>query len=594
MKDKGMGCLSGFLALAALTPSLLAASQPPKPVASPRSVPTISGTFADGAQWALRVPRHWNGTLLLFSHGYAPRLQPPELAPQGMASILEQRGYALAASSYSTSGWAIAEAVPDQMRTLDAFVHRFGKPRRTIAWGSSMGGLVTVALAEQHPEQIDAALPSCGSLAGALGMMNMALDGAFAFKTLLAARSDIRLVQVDDDRANAQRVQRVLDRAMRTPTGRARVALASALAELSTWPNFRRVAGTEEESERQLDGAAAAFAMAVFLPRVDQERRAGGVFSWNTGVDYRRQLRLSGREPWVQSLYRRAGIDLRQDLRTLNAAPRIAADPSAVAYMRAYYTPSGRLRIPMFSYHTIGDEMTANEQQGAYRDLVNKTGSGAWFADAWVARRGHCAFTPAEHLAALYTLEQRLTTGHWAAAPSTLNERAAETSLGPSGFVAYEPPAFLRPCARFAHCAGEPKPPRFTNVSESSRYVTVDDDTRLALDIYRPVQRRAAVRPHCRWCCWRPSDPEATREYSKHMACMTWSSTATFSSGCSHAVSGQRSVRPGSLTARDGRDVNDVIEWINRQSWSSGRVGMIAWEARTPHGARNASPMSFF
>ena len=55
-----------------------------------------------------------------------------------------------------------------------------------IAWGSSMGGQVSVALLEQSPDVFDAALPLCGSIAGAIPMLNASLDGTYALKTLLA------------------------------------------------------------------------------------------------------------------------------------------------------------------------------------------------------------------------------------------------------------------------------------------------------------------------------------------------------------------------------------------------------------------------
>ena len=126
----------------------------------------------------------------------------------------------------------MAEAVPDQLAALDVFTQKFGKPGRVIAWGESMGALVTIALAEQRPARINAALPSCGSLAGSVAMMNEALDAAFAFKTLLAPQSAIRLVSVNDDSANSARVRAVLEEAMRAPAARARVALASALGQL--------------------------------------------------------------------------------------------------------------------------------------------------------------------------------------------------------------------------------------------------------------------------------------------------------------------------------------------------------------------------
>jgi hypothetical protein len=77
--------------------------------------------------------------------------------------------------------------------------------------------------------------------------------------------------------------------------------------------------------------------MGVFLPRAEQEHRAGGTFSWNTAVDYRRQLETSGQAEFVGRAYRQAGLNLDADLSALAQAPRVAAAPAAVEYMARYY-----------------------------------------------------------------------------------------------------------------------------------------------------------------------------------------------------------------------------------------------------------------
>ncbi|HEY6458310.1 MAG TPA: hypothetical protein VIY90_23780 [Steroidobacteraceae bacterium] len=86
-------------------------------------------------------PRGWR----LRCHGYAPRIQAPQLAPGGLEEWLLAHGYALAASSYSQAGWALAQAVPDQRATLTVITARIGTPRVTLTWGDSVGGLVTTA-----------------------------------------------------------------------------------------------------------------------------------------------------------------------------------------------------------------------------------------------------------------------------------------------------------------------------------------------------------------------------------------------------------------------------------------------------------------
>ena len=446
-------------AIVALLLGLIAAAPAGAQDAAPPGTTHAAGRTSAGARWIMDMPANWNGTVLLWSRGYAGGTAPPEPedAPRGMKPWLLANGYALAGSSYSSAGWAVEQAVPDQLATLAAFAARFGQAKRAIAWGDSMGGMVTVALAERAPGKFAGALPMCGSVGGAVGMMNVALDGAFAFKTLAAPGADIDLVNVRDDLRNAQAVKAALDAARATPQGRARVALAGALAQLPAWTDPKAAEPAASDFATQEAEAAKTFGMGVFLPRTDQEKRGGGAFSWNVGVDYRAQLKLSGRQPYVASLYRAAGLDLDKDLATLNAAPRIAAVPAAVAYMKANYTPSGELRIPVLSMHTLGDGLTSVNGEQGFAAAARAAGRADNLEVLYVRGAGHCAFTTAERAAALATLMNRLDNGHWSARPADLQRRAALLKLGEARFTSATPAPFLRPCTtRQKQCAGEP------------------------------------------------------------------------------------------------------------------------------------------
>ncbi|HXC60479.1 MAG TPA: hypothetical protein VN645_14280 [Steroidobacteraceae bacterium] len=421
----------------------------------------IDGHHASGARWAIDVPQTWNGTLLLYGRGYGggPLDQAPETAPRGMRDELLRRGYALGASNYTGREWAVQEAPGDQIEVLDAFVAQVGKPKRSIAWGSSMGGLVTVAMAERYPDRLAGALPMCGSVGGSLGMLNNALDGAFVFRTLVATDPALRVVQLDDDRANARRVQTALDAAWQTSEGRARVLLAAAVAQLPTWTQANSPRPAAKDLDAQAEQLRRAFAMGVFVPRTDQERRAGGITSWNTGVDYGVQLRRSGLQPLVRHFYREAGLDLDMDLARLASAPRIAADPRAVAYMRANFVPSGQLRIPLLTLQAVGDGVTIPAIHGGLQAIVDAAGHRRELAQLWVEGAGHCTFTPAEMFAALSTLEQKLETGRWSVAPKEVMQRA-DGLPGGMRFTRYTPQPLLRACgARPGSCAGEPALP---------------------------------------------------------------------------------------------------------------------------------------
>ncbi len=154
-------------------------------------VATHSGALPDGATYLIEVPANWNGTLFLYSHGYvAPGAANPaaDVGDPITRFFMLSSGYALAGSSYATTGWAIHEAIPDQIAVLDLFKQFVAQPKRTIAWGHSLGGIITAGLIQKHPERFDAALPMCGVLSGGVATWNTALDSQFAFKTLRSSR----------------------------------------------------------------------------------------------------------------------------------------------------------------------------------------------------------------------------------------------------------------------------------------------------------------------------------------------------------------------------------------------------------------------
>lgn len=415
---------------AILATAMLAMIVPPAPILAQQAAPD---TLPGGARWTAEVPANWNGTLLLYSRGYSANVGNPDAAPRQHRQALLDAGYAIAGSDYGSGGWALEQAVPAQRATIAAFAAKHGKPRRVIAWGSSMGGLVSTALAEAKGSGIDGAAPLCASIGGALGMMNMALDGAYAFRTLIAPQSDIRITGIDDDRINGKRVADALAEAIKTPEGRARVALAGVLAGIPGWTSRDKPQPAATDDAAQADEIARAFVMGVYLPRADQEKRAGGAFSWNTAIDYRAQLARSGRRAMVEALYSDAGLKLDADLARLNAGERITANPKAVAYMRANYTPNARPLVPLVAVQTIGDGMTAPALQRGYAETARGDAKSLYVDGA-----GHCTFDTATVVATIRYLDARIATGRW---PQT-----------PAAFVPHTPAPMLRPCWRGGRC----------------------------------------------------------------------------------------------------------------------------------------------
>ncbi|WP_327698806.1 alpha/beta hydrolase family protein [Streptomyces sp. NBC_00459] len=445
-------------ALALLATASLATLCTPAPSARAAAAPAerVEGGLPSGATYLMDMPADWNGTVLLFSHGYRT-VGDPNPAQNAPTPDVQQRlvdaGYALIGSSYASSGWAVTEAVPDQLATLDAFTRRFGEARRTIAWGRSYGGLVTTALAERHADRFDGSLSMCGLVQGGVANWNSTLDPVFALRTLLAPDSGIRLTGFAgqaDARSAATALATTVTDAQRTPEGRARIALAAALHNIPGYSDATQpVPGPTDWDTQQANQYAAVTGLILspaFVRRQEAESRAGGNPSWNTGVDYTRMLHRSSVYKEVTELYKEAGLSLRDDLKTLDKAPRISADPAAVAWMSRTSSFTGRLADPQLNIHTTGDALIPVQAESAYRRAATEGGSGRLLSQAYVDAPGHCTFNTVETVAALHTLEHRLDTGSWDTSAAVLNSRARqEDPATPARYATYRPTEYPRP-----------------------------------------------------------------------------------------------------------------------------------------------------
>src|SRR5207248_3344740 len=130
-------------------------------------------------------------------------------------------------------GWAIQQALPDQIHTLNVFDRRVGTPAQTIAWGHSLGGMITAGLIQRYPSRFTAALPMCGVLSGGVATWNTVLDAAFAFQQLIAP--SVSVVHITNPDANLTAAETAAAAAQKTAKGRARLALSAALADTPGW-----------------------------------------------------------------------------------------------------------------------------------------------------------------------------------------------------------------------------------------------------------------------------------------------------------------------------------------------------------------------
>jgi hypothetical protein len=427
------------LALSAATPAMAASTH-------------YTGTTSDGGGWIADVPSSWNGTLLLYSHGYgtlSPQDAPPDSTTQ---AALLNAGYALAGSGYDPNGslWALGSAVRDQFQTLRTVERTVlpSRPTQVLAFGTSMGGLISALEDQQSNGRLDGALTTCGIVAGGIQLNNYQLDGEYAIDKLLASDA-AKLVNYTSptDAVNAAvALNNAATTAQNTPEGRARLALAMAFMNVTTWTRGQAMPGVYDyagQEQQQYDEEFVNNNLTLFTEtgRQQIELAAGGNGGWDAGVNFARLLSHSSYYAEVHALYQAAGLSLRDDLKTLTQGANIRASNRAIRWLQRTSVPTGRLQVPELDLHTISDQLVPVQQENYYHRLVRRTGSNDLLRQAFVARQDHCNFTSGELLAGVQALQHRVSAGQWdtVALPSSLEAAATGLHLGDAAFRPFWP-----------------------------------------------------------------------------------------------------------------------------------------------------------
>ncbi|MEU8633012.1 DUF6351 family protein [Amycolatopsis sp. NPDC048633] len=413
----------------------------------------VDGQLTDGTPYTFAKPARWNGAVLVDLDFAAGGLASP------LTASLLQRGYAVGGTTRTITSWTIARAIDNQAAALGRFETAFGRARYAIAEGRSMGGMVAAGVAQVYPGRFDAAIPMCGGLGGSVGQWNQKLDTVFTLKTLLFRDTALPVTGIPADIPGTQQQWiSAVTSAQATAAGQARIALAAAIGQLPGWglaadgtptpvPDDRDVTGVEQGMFLALAGGPLPYLGQAVSSRRTIEQLSGGNPSWNTGVDYARQLTMAApsQQNAVRRLYERAGLDLRADLGRLAAEPRVSADPAAAAYLKRGIVFTGDLRIPVLTVNGTGDQISTVAQQQSYGALAREAGNASLLRQTYVRTAGHCTYTTGEQQAAVDRMLTRLRTGHWPdTAPGTMNRLAAAADGTAGRYLSYALPHFNR------------------------------------------------------------------------------------------------------------------------------------------------------
>ena len=381
------------------------------------------GVTSDGAPYAMQVPANFNGTVALYSHGYRynvdiPAAIPliggykitntPEPVPGGNAEVAKyffSQGIAIVGSGFARQGWNPDSAIKTNVELIDTFKKQFPKTTNVVAWGSSLGGVITQGLAEKHPELVSAVAPMCMA-DNITPQLTMAGDFLWGVKvlfdpTIRGGNYSPGAAGVAESYADLGKVFTVMGKlqaALATgawpdtasATGKALAAagvpsrsallLLGLMAGLPTQSaHFDSISGPEgalkltfplalSPARAILENGTNAAALAV-LATQDVENQAGGAIFDNTKTDY--AARIDGeRVIYNAALSGNTVIDaLLGALSAANpGAPRAVANPAAVAKMNALHVNTGKINVPTVLMVGVADPITP---AGASQRLVD-------------------------------------------------------------------------------------------------------------------------------------------------------------------------------------------------------------------------------
>ncbi|MCC7043880.1 MAG: hypothetical protein IT183_08460 [Acidobacteria bacterium] len=405
----------------------------------------LEGNLPDGTPWEIVVPNGWNGTLLLDLDFASSQQRYAPLYARGFAGAGITRGEGAGDAQANASRFLLV---------LDLFVKNFRQPTHTIANGRSRGGVTAVVMMETYPDRIDGALGQC-TVPGYVPSYNQKLDHAFVARVLLEA--DLAIVDIPTATAEYTALtgawSKVLTAAQATPQGKARIALAHALGQLPVWSSPsqpRPEPGNVDQIQQSMFNTLQGQFMSRLGIRRTYEQAAGGVFNWNTGVDYPAVFNEMVRpevKVVVEELYRRAGLNLAAELQRVNNAPRIAASPAAVLDVQRRGGHTGNPTRPLLLNQVIGDATTQVVTTQSYVEKARANGKDALVREVFSDVAGHCNFSTASYAAVVEALDERVRTGVWPdTSPAAMNARAR--AIDPNAapvFVDYKAERFARP-----------------------------------------------------------------------------------------------------------------------------------------------------
>jgi pimeloyl-ACP methyl ester carboxylesterase len=346
------------------------------------------GVSGDGAKYALFKPVAWNGDVIYYAHGIIdPALAvslPTGDDAEAIRDALGQRGFAVAYSSWSETGYDFKDGLQRTHQLRGLFNARYGKPQRSFLLGHSLGSQIVQALAETYPDQYDGAVALCGVIGGTrrqidyVGHIRTVFDVMYPNWLPGTTTQDVPVIPTQAQVVNA---------ALTAMTG-------------DGFAGFGKLAAIDQS---KLAGRNANEMINTLLTALVYHARGVNDF----------KSRTHGHFPFDNSETQYSSSVLPPALMQFinGSIARYTSTSDANAWLQNNYEPTGQLRIPMLTLHNRFDPLVPFTHEGAYQLATTNAGFASNLRQRSTNEYGHCNFGAATTAATVQDLVSWVTTG---------------------------------------------------------------------------------------------------------------------------------------------------------------------------------------
>jgi hypothetical protein len=331
------------------------------PKGAPEGARCLRGRDSAGAPYLIVMPAQWNRVLVVHAHG-GPTLGAPSDARADEDierwGITVKAGYAWAASVFRQGGVAVRSAAEDTERVRRIFVEHVAQPRRTLLHGQSWGAGVAAKAAEmaaaQGKQPYDGVLLSSGVLAGGTRSYDFRLDLRVVYLYLC------------NNHPKAEEASYPLWMGLPADSKLTRPELAARVNDCL---------GLNKPAAQRTPEQAAKLKTIVDVIKIPESSVLAHL-NWATWHFQDIASKRSGGKPVFGN--ERVRYQGSSNDAALNAGVlRYRADPAAVAAFGADTDLQGRIPVPVLAVHGIRDATAFVELQSAFRETMERGGSGA-------------------------------------------------------------------------------------------------------------------------------------------------------------------------------------------------------------------------